>query len=71
MLRRMMATIRELIEGVGRPTASCCSGDPIAAEKEAQRQFREREAIRIAHGIQSSSSAGQKASADSRRAVVS
>ena len=45
MLRRVIATIRELLEGIGRPTASSCSGDPIAAEKDAQRHFRERKAI--------------------------
>jgi len=70
MLRRVIATIRALMEGVGRPTASSCSGDPVAAEKEAQRRFREREAIRNAHAAHTSSSAGQNDSADSRRALV-
>jgi hypothetical protein len=71
MLRRLIATIRALAEGVGRPTASSCSGDSVAAEKDAQRHFREREAIRNAHGTPTPSSEGQNASADSRRALVS
>jgi hypothetical protein len=71
MLRRLLATIREVMQGVGRPTASSCSGDPVAAEKDAQRHFREREAIRNSHGSHTSSSASENASPDSRRAAVS
>jgi hypothetical protein len=69
MLRRVIATIRELLEGIGRPTASSCSGDPIAAEKDAQRHFRERKAVGNAHGSHTSSSVGENASADGRSAV--
>ena len=71
MLRRALATIRQLLEGIGRPTASSCSGDPIAAQKEAERQFRERQATRNLHGAHTSSSAGENASPDGRRTAVS
>jgi hypothetical protein len=70
MLQRAIATIRQLLEGVGRPTASSCSGDPIAAQKDAERQFKEREAIRNVHGAHASSSASENTSPDSRRAAV-
>jgi hypothetical protein len=30
-MARLIAVLRDVLEGIGRPTASCCSGDPIAA----------------------------------------
>lgn len=51
MLDRLLATLRALAAGVSRPTASCCSGDPIAWEKDwARRRIEERDAELAAPG---------------------
>jgi hypothetical protein len=71
MLRRFMTAIRQWADGVTRPTYGCCSGDPIATEKEAERHFREREAIRNVHVAHTHSPAPQNTPADGRRPTVS
>ena len=38
-----MTALRQWADGVTRPTYGCCSGDPVATEKDAQRHFQERE----------------------------
>jgi hypothetical protein len=38
MLERLIATVREIAEGLSHPAYGCCSGDPIAWEKDLLRQ---------------------------------
>lgn len=51
MFDRLAATLRALATGVSRPTASSCSGDPVAWEKDwARRRLEKREAEQAARG---------------------
>jgi hypothetical protein len=44
MAPRVIAVLRDVIEGIGRPSAACCSGDPIAAMRDATEAHRLRTA---------------------------
>ena len=38
MFERLVATVREIAAGLSHPAYGCCSGDPIAWEKDLLRQ---------------------------------
>lgn len=38
MFDRLVRTVREIAEGLSHPAYGCCSGDPIAWEKDLLRQ---------------------------------
>ena len=38
MFERLVARVREIAEGLSHPAYGCCSGDPIAWEKDLLRQ---------------------------------
>lgn len=48
MFERLVTRVREIAEGLSHPAYGCCSGDPIAWEKDLLRQKAEAAAARAA-----------------------
>jgi hypothetical protein len=48
-LRRFLIALRQWGDGVTRVTYGCCSGDPMAFQRDAEQRFKEQEAARNTH----------------------